>query len=160
MNDENTEAAGETDLLGDPVDLRHENVGAPDHGKTEENQMLVSALRAAGWTQERVARFMEIDPKTLRKHYSRELAQASDLIEGAALRVMAGRMLEGNIAAARKMLDLADAGRAAVPLPDVPAPAPEAEEKAAPLGKKQRQLEAAKTPTAGWGNLLTANRPN
>ncbi|MBF9032128.1 hypothetical protein HKCCE3408_17145 [Rhodobacterales bacterium HKCCE3408] len=64
------------DLLGDPADMATAHWGRPEHEKTAENQQLVTVLKAAGWTNERIARHLGIDPKTLRKHYSQELAEA------------------------------------------------------------------------------------
>ena len=83
---------------------------------TKEKQQLVTILRASGWTQERIARRVGCDPKTLRKHFSRELSDAADVVEADALLQIMKRADEGNIAASRKLLDLVKSGRAAVPL--------------------------------------------
>ena len=156
MNDEKPDADAARDLLGDPIDTAHDTWGAPEFEKTKENQDLVTVLRAAGWTQERIARRVGCDPKTLRKHYSRELDEAADIVEAAALGQIMGRMGDGNIAAARKLLDLVEKGNAAVPLVPVPQPKDAAAD-AVPvgkLGKKAQQALDAQTPTAGWGEIL------
>jgi hypothetical protein len=45
----------------------------PEHIATQQNRNKVMMLLAFGWGQDRIARAMGIDPKTLRKNYSREL---------------------------------------------------------------------------------------
>ena len=157
MDDQNSEHDRPRDLLGDPVDLRHDNIGAPPFEITEEKQLLVATLAAAKWTQERIARYLGCDPKTLRKHFSRELDQAADLIEGKAIEHLLANLGKGSIGAVRKVLEISKDGRALPPAPKSAEGAKaevEAEAEAAPLGKKAQMAEAAKNPTAGWGELL------
>ena len=73
------------------------------------------------WIQDRIARFMDVHPKTLRKHYSRRPTQFFEIIEGGELRVIAARMLDGNFSAARRMLDPLEMRHAAVPQPSTSA---------------------------------------
>lgn len=48
----------------------------PQHAPTVESRAQVSALYSYGITQEEIARFLNIDPKTLRLHYRDELDSA------------------------------------------------------------------------------------
>jgi len=48
----------------------------PPHAPTPESRAQVSALYSYGITQEEIARFVGIDPKTLRLHYRDELDSA------------------------------------------------------------------------------------
>lgn len=45
----------------------------PPHSPTEETRAEVRALSGFGITQDDIARYLDIDPKTLRKHYREEL---------------------------------------------------------------------------------------
>lgn len=152
MADEKPAATYDRDLFGAPVDQMRDRWGRPSFKKTAENQLLVSTLKAAGWSQERVARFLGCDTKTLRKYFSRELAAGSDLVEGQALQVLVAKMRQGNMAAVRKVLDMTAAGAAQVP--DRPAAPVEDEDAPEKLGKKETLEREARTPTGGWGSLL------
>jgi len=137
----------ERDLLGDPVTLVKNRWGRPTFAKTKENQRVVSMLVARGWTQLRIARYIGCDEKTLRKHFSRELDEGRDLIEGLAMEILVNKMVGGDRQSVNKVLELIDKGKAAV-LPKEP--------KAPKLGKKeQAKLDAAKGhENSSWGQLL------
>lgn len=45
---------------------------------TEQQRRMAESLAGCGTPQEAIARIMEIDPKTLRKHFRRELACGAD----------------------------------------------------------------------------------
>jgi hypothetical protein len=157
VSDDKLGREAEKDLLGDPVAMRYDNIGAPSHKKTQEKQRLVASLRLAKWSIDRIAKYLVIDPDTLSKHYSVELAGAADLIEGAAIEVLLSNMGKGFQGAAGKMLEMAREGRAVPPAPSRRAVESEAEAadiKAPTLGKKEAQAEAAKTPSEDWGDLL------
>jgi hypothetical protein len=65
--------------------------------KQKQKQRLIVTLRLGKWSPDRIARYIDVTPKTLTKHYSRELDRAADLIEGAAIEVLLtnmGKMLE------------------------------------------------------------------
>lgn len=47
--------------------------GRPPHVPTEKSRGQVEAFTIAGYTQENIAAHLDIDPKTLREHYRREL---------------------------------------------------------------------------------------
>lgn len=152
---------GAVDLFGAPVDQIRERWGRPGFAKTAENQRLVALLRGAGWNVPRIAGYLRCDEKTLRKHFSRELAAGADLTEGQVLEVLLQKARQGNIAAARRVLDVIGAGRAAVPLSDAARAAAEdaaeavaIERGARRMGKKEETAQAARSPGSTWAELL------
>jgi hypothetical protein len=150
VTDEKSELIQERDMFGDPILPIKDRRGRPSFGKNKENQELVSLLRAAGWTQSRIARYIGCDEKTLRKNFSRELEQGLDIIEGMALEVTLKKMKSGNSVAISRVFDIIDKqGNPAVPLPAKP----EREER---LGKKETANREAQTAHEGteWGSLL------
>lgn len=50
--------------------------GRPPHEPTEASRKEVAALATFGVRQDEIARYLDIDPKTLRKHYRAELDRA------------------------------------------------------------------------------------
>lgn len=132
------------DLFGEPVLPIRDPRGRPAYAKSKENQLLVITLRGAGWSQEDIATHMGCDPKTLRKHFSRELDAGALMLEGMALQVLVQKMREGSIPAAKEVHRIAStraprAGRPAKP---------------APLGKKAERQAAAQEVPHGWGDLI------
>ena len=57
--------------------------GRPRHYPTEMQRRLVQVLAAHGIPQREIGRALEIDPKTLRLHYRRELGIGSAKLEAA-----------------------------------------------------------------------------
>lgn len=152
MGSENSGATAlELDLLGDPFRPLRDPRGRPSYAKSKENQLLVINLRAAGWSEDQVATFMQCDPKTLRKHFSRELAHGALFLEGIALQGLTKRALEGNVGALKEVLAIARAANA----PKAPGQNP----KASVLGKKEQQDRDAGLPPKGWGDLLDDAAP-
>jgi hypothetical protein len=143
--------APELDLLGDPYRPLRDPRGRPSYAKTKENQLLVINLRAAGWSEDQVATFLRCDPKTLRKHFSRELAHGALFLEGIALQGLTKRALEGNVTALKEVLSIARAANAPKSAGRTP--------KATPLGKKEQQARDAGAPPQGWGDLLDDAAP-
>lgn len=140
------------DLLGDPYRPLRDPRGRPSFAKSKENQLLVINLRAAGWSEDQIATFMQCDPKTLRKHFSRELAHGALFLEGIALQGLTKKALEGNVGALKEVLAIARAANA----PKAPA----RQTKPAPMGKKEQQANDAAKPPQGWGDLLGDTRLN
>lgn len=136
-------------MFGQPIAPIKERRGRPSFGKNKENQELVCLLRAAGWTQSRIARYLGCDEKTLRKNFSRELHDGADIIEGMALEVTLKKMRSGNSVAISRIFDIIEKqGAAAIPIAK-----PEREEK---IGKKEAADRDAQTAHEGteWGTLL------
>ncbi len=150
MTDDNSAPALDLDMFGDRILPIKDRRGRPSFAKSKENQELVSLLRAAGWTQSRIARYIGCDEKTLRKNFSRELEQGLDIIEGMALEVTLKKMKSGHSVAISRIFDIIDKqGNPAVPLPAKP----DREER---LGKKETANREAQTAHEGteWGTLL------
>jgi len=144
---------GDLDLFGFPADQIRDRWGRPSFAKTKENQMLVAALRAKDWSQERIARYMGTSEKTLRKHFSRELRAGRDMIEGDATAVMLHRMRQGNVSAARHFIS-ATRAPGIVPLETELAAPVEAVAPEEKLGKKARLEKEAKNPRGRWAGRV------
>ncbi|MFG6535546.1 hypothetical protein ACGYK5_17110 [Sulfitobacter sp. 1A16787] len=162
MADKKSTPAPDLDLFGAPVGQIRERWGRKSFAKTEENQRLVAALKARGWSQKRISKYLGCDEKTLRKHYSRELDAGADLIEGDAIAVLIAKMRQGNMAALKRVLEVCEQGRAAPPEMMVPtahvkktdAQEDAAEDDLAGLGKKERLAHEAKHPKGVWARTL------
>jgi hypothetical protein len=151
VTDEKSSSESEKDLFGAPITQIRERWGRASFAKTKENQELVALLRAAGWSQGRIATYLGCDEKTLRKHFSRELQDGADLIEGMALEVTLKKMRSGNSVATTRIFEIIDKGRV-----EPPAPKSKPEEKPEALGKKDQANRDAETAhrESGWGELL------
>ncbi|XUY27071.1 hypothetical protein RMR21_001440 [Agrobacterium sp. rho-8.1] len=151
MTDEKNGEGVELDLFGKPIEPIKDRRGRPSFGKSNENQELVCLLRAAGWTQARIAGYLRCDEKTLRKNFSRELNEGADQIEGMALEVTLKKLKSGNSVAISRIFDIIEKGAAAVPIPR--APAKEPDEK---VGEKEAADRDAHTAHEGtpWASLL------
>jgi len=150
-NDQTDENAVELDLFGRPIEALKDRRGRPSYAKSKENQELVTVLRCANWSHERISRYIGCDEKTLRKHFSRELDAGADIVEAEALMVTYQKMRQGNSVATGRILDLADKAQLATPQRrSVPAP------KAERLGKKAQLEQDAQTGhrDSGWSELL------
>jgi hypothetical protein len=137
--------ARDLDLLGDPIPEGHGEPGRPEHIPTVQNRNKVRLLLAMGHTQAKVAAALDVDPKTLRKHYSPELQsrrRARAVLEGALTYAVAAKALEGDVPAyreMRKLLDKVDQAETDASLRGA-APKPE---RAPRLGKKEERQQAA-----------------
>lgn len=154
MSDGFQDDGDDRDLLGDPIDQNKETWGRPSFEKTKEKQELVMILKAAKWSNERIARRIGCDIKTLRKHFSLELSEAADRLEAEALAKIAAKMREGNVSAARQVLGLARDSQAAVPEKQAAAEADEVDVAEQKLGKKERLNLEAQQPSSAWSDLL------
>lgn len=135
------------DLFGNPALPLRDPRGRPQYAKSKENQLLVISLAARGWSAEQIGPFMGADPKTIRKHFSRELEHGALFLEGMAMQVLVKKAIgEGHAPSVGKLLEMTEA-RTAPKSPRAPAKAPS-------LGKKQVLAGEAKTPPQDWGDLL------
>lgn len=71
----------------------------PLHIPTDETKTKVSALTSFGITQEEIAAYLDIDPKTLRKHYRRELGTGKTAATAKIAQRLFDVAMEGNVAA-------------------------------------------------------------
>lgn len=73
----------------------------PPHSPSEETRAEVRALSGFGITQDDIARYLDIDPKTLRKHYRDELDTGTTHANAEVARSLHKQATEGgNVAAA------------------------------------------------------------
>lgn len=136
------------DLFGEPLRPIKDRRGRKSFAKTKENQDTVMALRAVGWSQARIARYMGCDVKTLTKHFSLELEAGADFVEGQCVEVLYKRMREGHRISAVDLIKMTKQGHAMPP--------PKPERPAEKLGKKEQQQRDAETGHDGteWAGLL------
>ena len=135
------------DLFGNPVQALKDPRGRKSFGKSKENQLVVMTMKAAGWTQEKIATFLGCDVKTLRKHFSLELDAGAIQIEGMALQVLVRKMMGGNLSAARDLITMSQAQSPRVKPVAI-------EPKDEPLGKKEQAKLDAKSSPSGWAEVL------
>lgn len=159
MSDKKSASDQDLDLFGAPVDQIKDRWGRKSFKKSKENQRLVAVLKARGWSQKRISKYLGCDDKTLRKHFSRELDAGADLIEGDALAVLLAKMDQGNMVATKRVLEICEQGRAAPP--EMPAPAAHAKSSVAQesdpvdaMGKKERLAHEAQRPKGVWSRTL------
>ena len=139
------------DLLGDPVRPLRDPRGRPAYAKNKENQLLVIQYRGMGCTEAEIATLMGCDPKTLRKHFSRELDHGALFLDSLMVQVLVKKALEGNVGAAKAVREMTQARAqkgAGKPVPKVSA-----------LGKKAITEQQAKVPPQAWGDLLDGEAP-
>jgi hypothetical protein len=135
------------DLFGDPVPASWGRRGRPEHIATQQNRNKVTMLLAFGWGQERIARAMGIDPKTLRKNYSRELKfrlEQRDRLDASLAMRMWKEVEAGNIAAMKEFRKLVE--RNDQMLYGQGAPLPQVAKREVKLGKKEAAVVAAHNP--------------
>lgn len=138
---------GEVDLFGAPIDQVRERWGRPSFAKTQYNQQYVAILVSAGWKADAIARHIGCDPKTLRKHFSRELRAGADMIEADMMAALYAKARQGNVGAITKVLDLIEnKGR--------PRPPALINDKPAPKGKKETLADHASAPPNSWADRL------
>lgn len=156
MKTENPPAAEGVDLFGQPLLPMRDRRGRKSFRKDKENQDFVMVRIAAGWSQKRIAENMDIDEKTLRKYFSRELEMGATFVDGVMLDVLMRKVREGHTPSIRQLQDrLREAGPAA------PRRGPRStdedsdeDEKPTPLGKKElARLEAQKVPD-NYGDIF------
>jgi hypothetical protein len=147
MSENNSRSEPVLDLFGDPVPERWGRRGRPQHIATQENRNKVLMLLALGWSQERIAFALYIDPKTLRRNYSRELKTREfqrDRMDAAVFMRLWHEVEKGNVGAIKEFRKLVE--RNDLMLYGQNAPPPVKEPK---LGKKEAALLAAREPDTG-----------
>jgi len=137
--DENSE---QLDLLGDPWRPLKDQRGRKQHKWQAQLAEKVALLRASGLSHEEIADRVSLDPKTIRKYYSRELDNGPALAKAQIVEVIYAKAKEGNVSAARYIEDVFEKGRARriATGQNKPVPKPVAPK----LGKKEERLQAAR----------------
>lgn len=126
----------------------------PEFKPTDELREKVSIWRAGGMSKDDIALALDIDVKTLTKHFSHELDVVSARKKADVLESQFRAARRGNVAAQRAFL--ASAGLAPTAAPRT-APKAEATPKEAALGKKETRARNAKIASEGtsWDELVT-----
>jgi len=146
---------GEIDLFGNPLEPLRDRRGRPSYKISKENQDFVAVRAARGWSHERIAEDMGIDPKTLRKNFSRELVSGATMVEGMTLDVLMRQARTGHVASIRQLREMIETAppRRAPRQPDaghtVAAAAP---------GKKAQALLAAQDVPDDYGDIFARRR--
>jgi hypothetical protein len=100
------------DLFGDPIPDNWGRRGRPQHIPTAENINKVTMLVALGWSNDRVARSMDITLPTLRKHYfsliKRLRDTARDRLDATYAMHVWKQVQDGNVGAMRLWKDFMD----------------------------------------------------
>lgn len=97
------------DLFGAPVPEGWGKRGRPAHLVTDEKRSLVKVLLALEWTEPRIAAALLCTDKTLRKHYSRELAVRDQARAHADAKIISGfweQGQKGNVGALKQLFAL------------------------------------------------------
>lgn len=150
MNAKTADKGVDLDLFGNVTGPIKDPRGRPSYAKSKENQLLVGTLAAAGWNQEQIGAYMQCDPKTLRKYFSRELNHGGLFLEGMALQVLVKKMAEGHIGATNKVIDIVGRDPRAQGGKGKPAEKP----KSPPLGKKDQAILDAQDVPQGWAEIM------
>jgi|SRR6185369_255631 len=123
-----------------------------DFKPDEEMRRKVAIAAGAGMAHEEIAIGLGIEKALLQERFERELSEGAYAKRMEVLDATHAAALKGNATAQRAYLD--HAPKAATP----PLPKPSADEKPAPIGKKQQANADAKTAACGtdWEDLLPA----
>ncbi len=117
--------------------------GRPAKKPTYHERERVMRLRADGWSVERIARVMETDHETLRKHFANELEHGADIKTDALLEYAERGAKKGSQASIKWLHERYSSARAAEQVASRERPAAVAEPKQPKRGKKELQQEAA-----------------
>jgi hypothetical protein len=128
--------------------------GRPPFSPTPKMREDVSVWKAGGMSDENIARVLQIDADTLKKHFADELTTAWCKKVAKVISARYKAAIKGNVSAQTKFLEGARAVGAEAML-SAPAQA-ERKPRVVPVGKKEAADEAAKTAGLGteWGEDL------
>lgn len=110
MGDENE---GLVDLWGEPWTPEPDPRGRKRHKRSVELAEKIAVLRATPLTEDEIAARVGLDPKTLRKYYSRELREGPALAKAVLTEAIWAKAKAGNVAAARFIMDQFNSGEEA-----------------------------------------------
>ena len=127
--------------------------GRPAFEPSEKDRRIVEAMSGWAIAQERIAKVVGCDPKTLRKHFAAELEMGSAKLEAQLaqnlLRIAQGSDRQALIATIFALKARFGWVEALAPL----------REREYPMGKKERAELAAREAAGGWGDLLRPPEP-
>ena len=148
------------DLLGDPWTEQKDPRGRKSHRKTVQMSEKVALLRATGSTEDEIATRVMLDPKTLRKYYSRELDRGATMARQVLVERMWDKAIAGNASAAnfvRAEFERGDAKAAREALRERERPA--APSAPARKGKKEERQDAAANVAQAGGKFAPPPAP-
>lgn len=111
--------------------------GRPSYRPSLEDRATVEEMRFVGESENTIARALGIDPDTLRKHFSEELADGHAQRRKEVIGMLFKSARSGNVSAQKKLEEMGRAGGASIAVKEREAKAPK-------LGKKEEQKVAAK----------------
>ena len=141
------EIEGLVDLWGDPWTPEPDPRGRKRHKREPQLAEQVALLRAGTLTEDEIAARVGLDPKTLRKYYSRELKSGPALALAVLTEAMWKKAKAGNVSAARYIRAEFASGEAA----RADSRVRDREPKEAPLGKKEERQAAAQAVGGRFG---------
>lgn len=112
--------------------------GRPEYRATIEQRRTVEEMKFCGESDNTIARALGIDPDTLRKHFPDELADGHAQRRKEVIGMLFASARSGNVAAQKKLEEMGRVSAAAGAVK-------QRETKAAPLGKKEQQQQAAES---------------
>lgn len=128
--------------------------GRPRFKPTKAQRNRVKLMKAAGWSNERIAAQIGVARNTLEKALAAELEFGADSKKLQVMENLEKASGKGNASASKQLLDMFDVASTLRPDGgDLPAPQPEREPR---LGKKERLQREAENPdtTTEMGDLL------
>lgn len=155
MDHENSLAGQGVDLFGRPALPLKDPRGRKSYKKSPANQAFVENRAAEGITHEEIAAEMGIDAKTLRKYYSPELSASRLRIIGEMVDVLRQRARQGNVAAAKALLDRYENDAPLAPRNRRAADEDEDQVTDAPLGKKEQAVLEAQNVPDNYGDIFS-----
>lgn len=153
MSDENE---GLVDLWGNPWTPEPDPRGRKRHRRDPQLAEKVAVLRATPMTEDEIAARVVLDPKTLRKYYSRELHAGPALAKAVLTEAIWEKAKGGNVSAARFIMEQFSQGETAKADQRVRERARETPPTPAALGKKEERKVAAE---AVGGRFATPPAP-
>lgn len=115
---------------------RPAKIGRPEYRASLESRRTVEEMKFVGESDNTIARALGIDPDTLRKHFSEELADGHAQRRKEVIGLLFKSARDGNVSAQKKLEEMGRVGVASVSV--------KAREKKEPkIGKKEEQKAAA-----------------
>uniref|UniRef100_UPI003F6B3B91 hypothetical protein n=1 Tax=Roseicyclus sp. TaxID=1914329 RepID=UPI003F6B3B91 len=149
----------ETDLFGHPVRANHGRRGRPELQVTAEDRDAVEAALVRGWSNDRIARTVNISPASLKRHFRAALEkrdEARDKLELAAFARLTREALSGNMSAMKQLREQLARDAMTRREAEMERKQSEAEDRGVGLGKKElAEMQAREAASSGtWSSLL------
>lgn len=155
MDHEISGTGQEVDLFGQPLLPIRDRRGRKSFRKDKENQSFVARRAADGWTHDMIAEDMGIDPKTLRKHFSRELSSGRVFMVGEMLDILHRRAREGHVPSVKTLLDRYEDAAPVAPRNRAATEDDDVDQDDKPLGKKEQAVLEAQNVPDNYGDIFS-----